>query len=225
MSANSPVTLCVARSPALASRSQDPKSPQVRLAGIAWPDAFTLAKLTGLVQSKNHRFLLRREEQAGLEELRQGPTILIGAFNDNWTLRLMDTGRFTFQKDGPRLWIGDKQNPESRQWSISLDRFDADGRPILNQDYAVISRLMHPRTGTMVITVGGLWGFGTEAAGEFVTNPVYLEQAMAHAPANWETQNLQIVVGTEVIDNNIGPPRVLATQCWQASESASSNTR
>jgi len=34
------------------------------------------------------------------------------------------------------------------------------------------------------------------------------------APAGWQDRNMQIVIGTEVIQENSGPARILATAFW-----------
>ena len=46
----------------------------------------------------------------------------------------------------------------------------------------------------------GLTGYGTIAAGEFLTHPAYLDGISAKAPPNWEHKNLQIVIATQVIN-------------------------
>ena len=39
------------------------------------------------------------------------------------------------------------------------------------QDYALISRIWNSETGHVVIIIGGLYTYGTQAAGEFLTDP------------------------------------------------------
>jgi len=66
----------------------------------------------------------------------------------------------------------------------------------------------------MVVVAAGIAGFGTMAAGEFLTNPFYLEAIVKEAPRNWQRRNIQIVISTQVIGANSGPARVLATYFW-----------
>jgi hypothetical protein len=84
----------------------------------------------------------------------------------------------------------------------------------LTQDYALISRVLDPTTDRMVVVAAGLLGYGTMAAGEFLTNPDYLAAVARLGPKNWERKNVQIVVATTVISGNSGPPRVIATYFW-----------
>ncbi len=59
--------------------------------------------------------------------------------------------------------------------------------------------------------IGGLYTYGTETAGEFLTNPEPDASDGAGCAAEWKrNQNLQIVLGTTVTDGTPGPPRVLA---------------
>jgi hypothetical protein len=182
--------------------------------GIGWPDVVTFARLTGLIQSKGQPYQLRREELATFSELQEGPAILVGAFNDAWTLRLMEGMRFTFHQDGTLYWIADRQDPGKSQWKVDLGTKDAHGRPVVGQDYALISRFLNPRTGKIVVVVAGLYASGTEAAGRFLTDARQMESLTGHVAPHWEKKNLQVVIGTEVIDRTPGPARVLAAYSW-----------
>jgi hypothetical protein len=55
---------------------------------------------------------------------------------------------------------------------------------------------------------------GTEAAGRLLTDARQMELLTGHVPPHWEKKNLQIVIGTEVIDRIPGPARVLAAYSW-----------
>ena len=181
---------------------------------VALWDAETLARLAGLIQAKGASLQLLGEDRATFDDFQQAPAVLIGAYNDAWTLRLMEKMRFTFQRDGSLQYIADRDRPGSRNWSIDLTRTDSQGHLLLKEDFAVISRVANPRTGRITITVAGLFGYGTIAAGKFLTDPTYLQAMSERAPAGWQDRNMQIVIGTEVIQENSGPPRVLATAFW-----------
>jgi hypothetical protein len=62
--------------------------------------------------------------------------------------------------------------------------------------------------------VAGIGHRGTITAGEFVTRPRYLDMLASRAPRNWTRMNLQVVLATELVNNNTGPPRILATYFW-----------
>ena len=84
----------------------------------------------------------------------------------------------------------------------------------MNQDYAVVSRVANVRTGRFTVMVAGLSGYGTEAAGAFLTDPKYLRSVAGQFSSHWQDKNMQFVIGTEVIDGSSGPPRVLAMHFW-----------
>jgi len=173
-----------------------------------------LTRLALLVQGKKHPILLRREDRTSFAELQQSATILIGAFNDAWTMRLSDVGRYGFEHDGTKYWVVDRQDHGARKWGIDLGDRDSQGKLDLHEDFAIISRVLNQRTGKMLLTVGGLYGFGTQAAGQFLTDPKYLTKFAAGLKSGWESKNLQIVVRTEVIDGNPGPPELIASWVW-----------
>ena len=213
-SPSSRVVLCVGRAPLSPGSVATPERLATRPNSIGWPDVLTLVRLSGLIQSKNQPYQILREDRASFGELQDGPAILIGAFNDAWTLRLMEGMRFGYRQEGTVYWIADRQDPGRAPWKIDLSRQDAEGRPLVNEDYALISRFLNPRTGRIVVIVAGLYGFGTEAAGRFLTDARQMESMAGQVPPQWEKKNLQIVVGTEVIDRSSGPARVLAVHSW-----------
>jgi hypothetical protein len=97
----------------------------------------------------------------------------------------MNQGWFSLQREGSLCWIKDQQNPADRRWSIDLGQADEHGVPILAQDFAIFSRVANPKTVNMLVLVAGLWGYGTQAAGEFLTNGRFLDALAAQAPTGW----------------------------------------
>ena len=78
------------------------------------------------------------------------------------------------------------------------------------EDYALISRIRDSETGHVVVVIGGLYTYGTETAGEFLTDPELMQTIANQGQLNGPEQNLQIVLGTTVTDGTPGPPKVLA---------------
>jgi len=77
-----------------------------------------------------------------------------------------------------------------------------------------VTRVFRRDTRQVLIVAGGLKHFGTGAAGEFVTNPIYWRDAVAQLPKDWTRRNVQIVLETRVIRKAASPPKVLAVHCW-----------
>lgn len=177
---------------------------------VALSDVTTVAGLTGLLRAKGKTYHLRGESVTSFADLRDGPIVLVGAFNNDWTMRLMGSMRFSFDRENDTFWIKDQQNPSRRNRAVNYSM------PYLqlSEDYALISRVLEPTTERMLVVAGGLTGYGTVAAGEFLTNPVYLEAIAKQMPKNWEHKNLQLVIATKVIHGNSGPPRVVEWYVW-----------
>jgi hypothetical protein len=194
------------------STSADPSHWQLmRNDRVAFADAVTMAKLTGLLQAHGKQYDIRRGSSFTLEDLRKSPAVLIGAFDNPWTMALAAQLRFTFEYDATGApMIRDRQNPTRVVWRGDFQRPYSQ----VKEDYAIISRYMDPHTERMVVMVAGMGKDGTAAAGEFVTGPRYLETLASAAPRNWERKNLQVVISAEVINGNAGPPRVLSTYFW-----------
>jgi hypothetical protein len=208
------VLLCVGRAGPTNESNPDPENIDRNYRQIAWWDADTMARLAGLIQAKGGSLRLLREDRATFADFQQSPAVLIGAFNDPWTLELMQKMRYTFQKSGRVHWVADRDRPAFQDWKVDLNRTDSQGKLDINEDYAIISRVANPRTGSITVTVAGLWGYGTLAAGRFLTDPRYLNDLAKQAPTSWSKQDMEIVIGTEVIQGSPGPPKVLATAFW-----------
>jgi hypothetical protein len=181
---------------------------------VAWWDAETLARLAGLLGAKGASLRLFTEDEANFSDFQQSPAVLIGAYNDPWTLELMSRMRFTFQRAEGIHYIADRDHPAFRGWKVDLSQKDADGNLLVRQDYAIISRVSNPRTGFITVTVAGLWGNGTVAAGQFLTDPKYLDELVKRTGLKLDKGAIQIVIGTEVIQGKSGPPTVLAVASW-----------
>ncbi len=182
---------------------------------VPFADAVTTARVLGILAAHGKKVLIRREGVSSFSELREGPVVLIGAFNNEWSLRLTRQLRYTLALDPDRhmVYIRDTKNPGDRNWSWDTQQpiehqGEAGGPPL--QDYALISRIWNSETGHVVVVIGGLYTYGTEAAGEFLAEPQLMQAIAKAAPLDKAHSNVQIVLGTKVTDGTAGPPRVLA---------------
>ena len=179
---------------------------------VAFADATTLARIVGTFIANKKPFHIRQHKSAKLEDLRDGPVVLIGAFNNEWTIRLGEQVRFSFVRDVQNhiAHILDKENPGENRWAVH----EGDPYSTVLEDYALVSRVQDPTTGRIVVTAAGMTKYGTAAAGEFLSEPAYMESAMRLAPAGWDKKNIQILIATKLVGESSGPPRVLATHFW-----------
>ena len=82
------------------------------------------------------------------------------------------------------------------------------------EDYALVTRKFDPNTEQVVVAAGGIGHIGTQAAGDFLSNPAYFQEAVRNAPPGWERKNMQFVLVTKVTEGTPGPPHVLAAHFW-----------
>ena len=180
---------------------------------VALSDATTLSRLSAVLQLQGKAYHVRNAAFTTFQDLREGPVILIGAFNNQWTLRLTSQLRYTFGRDPAThdSWVSDRLNPGKRDWYMATRT-----TPIakLNEDYAIISRIWDATTEQFVVVAAGIGIYGTMAAGEFLTDATHLAALAKQAPENWDRKNIQVVIATRVINGISGPPRILAVHVW-----------
>jgi hypothetical protein len=177
---------------------------------FALADVTTLTNTAAALETRHKAFRVVPSSSASFTQLREGPIVLIGAFDNIWTLRVTEKLRFGFEsKDGVAL-IVDRKSSGPTTWATDWDL----PYEKLSRDYAIVARFHDSITGQPVILAAGISEEGTEAAGEILSNPVYLNSLLARAPANWEQMNIEAVIETQVIEGHPGPPNVLAVESW-----------
>ncbi len=179
---------------------------------VGFADGFTMARVSWLLGGAGRRLEIRRAGSLTLDDLRRSPAVLIGEMNNPWTRLLEGSMRFRFDWDlaGGVVRIVDQRAPGRPLWSLN---WNAPYAP-LKEDRAIISRMIDPRTEHTALVLAGCGRDGTTAAGEFVTEPRYLDALAARAPRGWSRGNLQVVIATELIHGHSGPPRIVATHFW-----------
>jgi len=178
---------------------------------IALGDATCLMRLASVFEKRGKPYRIRSDASTTFSDLRERPAILIGAFDNTWTLRLIGEMRYTFYKDFQGLeLVRDRDHPEKTDWKL------INSWPYWNipEDYAIISRVFDRTTDRMLVVAAGITHFGTAGAGEFLSNPQYFSEVVSRLPRNWPTKNLQIVLFVPVVEGASGHPRVLATHVW-----------
>jgi hypothetical protein len=176
-------------------------------------DLQTVASITGLLTVHHQGYLLTGDNTATLTDLRRGPAIFVGAFDNAWTLRMTRGLRYRFGNDADmtHFWIEDTQSPTNARWSIDRGLQQATRN---YRDYAIVARFLDADTGKLAIVSAGIARGGTVAAGEFLTNPNNMELIKARAPKNWDSQNMEFVLSTEIIDGRSAPPKIEAAYFW-----------
>jgi len=169
--------------------------------------------VAGMLRTFGKTYRVLGESTTTLEDLRRGPSVFIGAFDNSWTLRLTSPLRFHFANDPDmtRFWIEDRQNPQKRDWVLSRAQQIQTGE---YKDYAIVARLIDPNTDQYVVVAAGISRGGTVAAGEFLVDEHYIDEMLSQVSRDWKHKNLEIVLETQVIQGRSGPPRISAVHVW-----------
>ena len=179
---------------------------------VALDDALCLVRITSLLERYRKPYRIRAERSTSFADLRDTPAVLIGAFDNPWTLRTAGQLRFTFSKDSEHDtgMVHDSQHPENTAWKLSNYWPNWD----IPVDYAIVTRMVDSTSDRPVIIAAGLTQYGTMGAGEFLSNPEYFSEAARRLPKDWPRKNLQIVLSVPVVNRTSGRPRILAMHLW-----------
>ncbi len=172
---------------------------------VGWGDALALTQISTFLALHHKEPHIRTGNDLSFADLSQVPLILIGARTNPWTMELENNLRFIFERTETASYIRDKSDA-GKKWSFEL------GPPKV--DYIVITRVFEPKTGKMVVLAAGLSHFGTQVAGEILTNPAYLSKALRGAPRDWDEKNMQLLFRVEVFGNTAGSPDLVESYFW-----------
>ena len=171
--------------------------------------AMTMARIVSVIREHKKKFDVRRRASLTLTDLRSHPAILIGAFNNEWTLRLEKDLRFTFERasaSGPDAYPRSRRRYQRRLERGRHAALHATPRRLRDRVARGRSADREDRRHRRRHDQGRY-----HAAGEFVTQEKYLDALAARAPRGWERKNVQAVLATELVNGVPGPPRILQT--------------
>lgn len=164
----------------------------------------SLLKLSGMLEKRGARYRVVPSSGVTFGELQGAPSILIGAYNNPWSLRYLESLRFQFGSPDQAPAVYDRKDPQRAEWA-----------PVKNtRDYAVITRVRDKGTGQTVVILGGIEQPGTSAATGFLTDPAQLQKLQAVAPDGWQDMNLQVVLSTDLVNGVASHPQIVATHFW-----------
>jgi hypothetical protein len=174
---------------------------------VSMEGASAISLISGLLEHFGAPAQLQSAGTTSLSQLREHSFILLGAFNNQWTLRLLEPLRFHFMA-GPDESIVDQMQPQIH-WSRdpALPYSSAD-------DFALLARYRDRTTGSWVVALAGVGRNGTEAAAQFATSPHYMQMLREQMGGEFSNRNIEAVLKVSVIDGKTGAPSILAVQSW-----------
>jgi hypothetical protein len=172
-------------------------------------DIVSFSEITDLLTRRTHAYRTKGSADTTLEDLRQGPVILIGGLDNVWTKRLVAPLRYNFfaptqleseirdSKDSSHIWKFDNMQP------VSGD----------SRDYAIVASYFDPTIRQHVLVAAGIGKAGTQAAAEFLTSDQDLNSWLTEEKAP-PGKNVELVLSTDILDGQPGPPHVIASSVW-----------
>jgi hypothetical protein len=200
----STITLRDAADPSRQTQLQD------NLTAIIIDDLNPIVRVAGLLQSNGKKYTLKGEGTTNLLDLRNGPTVFIGAFDNAWTLRLTAPLRYHFANN-PEMTdfaIVDSTKPGQPGWVVNRFQQMTTNNYL---DYAIVARFTDSTTGKLAVVAAGVARGGTRVATEYLTDPTDLAQ-LERAAGN--KKNMEVVLSTQIIDGEPGTPKVEASYFW-----------
>lgn len=220
LAGNDPVLICVADQQQYASialRDAADLSKQTilpdKLTAIVIDDLSPIVKVAEILEDHGKRYSMGGEATTNLTDLRNGPTIFIGAFDNEWTLRLTKSLRYHFgnNADMTQFRIVDSNEPGSYRWVVDRSQQLATNN---YRDYSLIARFTDPTTGKLAVVMAGIGRGGTIAAGEFLTDPASLRSLTRISQDATDKKNVEVVLSAPIIGGEPGSPRIEATYFW-----------
>jgi hypothetical protein len=178
---------------------------------VVFSDVLATMKISNWIATRNVEQRVRLDHSTTLDDLQQGPTILIGGLDNAWTLRALARLRYRFQgTDQERYWITDTKKPGSTTWGVDLKT----QYPAVKRDFALIARVHDDSTRQVQVIVAGIGMSGTAAAGEFVVDPNRIEELRKRVGPGFKDHDFEAVLGTDVVNGIPGSANILAVEVW-----------
>jgi DNA-binding winged helix-turn-helix (wHTH) protein len=183
------------------------------LSAVVIDDVDAIIRVAGVLRTYGKQYQLKAESSTTLSDLRNGPAIIVGAFDNAWALRFTRPLRYHFDNnaDMTQFRIVDSNNPAHPGWVVDRNQQMATNN---YKDYAIAARFTDVNTGKPAIVIAGVGRGGTIAAGEFLTNPEELAKLLRDLRSSGNKENLEIVLSTQIIDGQPATPKIEATYFW-----------
>jgi hypothetical protein len=170
-------------------------------------DLLATSRLTAMLTRLKRPYHVKVGSDVSFADLRNGPAVLVGYSYTRWR---DISAQMRYFIDGTRRPIGITDNGRPTEWVLS----DLPRDRHTTEDYAIVSRVFHPDTHAMLVELAGILQYGTDAAGDLVTSPELMAEALRDAPPGWQKKNLQIVLHVKVISGAPTSPKVVKTYFW-----------
>ena len=174
---------------------------------LSFENGLAMGRIAALLNARGGNYRVQPAANTTLAEIRENPTVLVGAYNNDWTYRVVEPLRFHFtphpdekivdSKDPTHFWMRDRSEPFNN-----------------GEDYALVVRFRNPSTDSIVVVIAGLQRFGTDAASQFATSPDSLKELDRWLGPAWPDKNIEVVLRVHVVNGRAGAPIIQAAEAW-----------
>jgi hypothetical protein len=158
----------------------------------------------------HHPYRLRFGADLTFSQLREQPSLLLGGFSSQWTIRMTHDLRFNLVDHAPNekgAYVLD--NKTGRRWGPVIAE-----NGFADNDYSLLCRLFDASSGQVIFIAAGITTFGTESAASFLFSEELFASLLKGAPSDWQTKNFQVLIQTAIIGVTPSTPRVLDSYFW-----------
>jgi len=165
--------------------------------------------LGGVFWKMGRSFRVKRSLLLDWEDIKTGNIVILGSTAENLFLRdLPQPQDFVFRADkqhDEHVFIVN-QNPKEGEQSIYASKREGMSTRQIVEDYALVSLLKGLDGKSKLMILAGLTTTGTQAAAEYVTKPVYLDELISHINTSTDPAHpalpafYQIVIRAKVND-------------------------
>lgn len=178
---------------------------------VVFSDVRAAMKISDVLaaRGRDSRFIL--SQNSSLDDLREGPLVLVGGLDNVWTMRALAPLRFHFAGSNQAgFHIVDSKDPQRSDWALNLHA------PLsqVSRDYGIIARIHDPTTGEVEVLVAGIGMSATEAAGGFLADPQQMEQLRSQVGPGFAKKDFEVVLSNDVVNGLAGSPKILAVTSW-----------
>lgn len=174
---------------------------------IVFSDTLATLRISNYFAAHNRDSSFRPNTITTLNDLRQGPVVLVGGLDNQWTLRALAPLRYRFAGTSQeQYWIMDTNKPEMKDWGLDVKVPLSD----VKRDYAIIARIHDQSTGQVEMIVAGIGMSGTAAAGEFLVDPPQIAELRRRIGVGFRDRDFEAILSTDVVNGIAGSPRILA---------------
>jgi hypothetical protein len=167
-------------------------------------------QIASLLGSQRHNADVRTGDGLSAEDLVHAPSVLLGAFDNKWTMQVAEVLPFRFKVLAGETDAIVEQGGQKRVWVTHI----VGPNGAANEEFAIIARLSSSVYREPVIVAAGLRSRGTRAAGDFITDPIALSKFLETLPAGWKQKNLEAVLQVDIVKGVPGTAHPIAFSVW-----------